>query len=211
VSARAPRDAARSRRAGAALVALLLSACATNYALVEPGRHRVAGALTVAPSLAWNRVEAPRWGGPVEVWTQDGEALDRLVFVAGVADGETLLPPAGGGRDTTGWHPAPFHREMTGIEVAELFRATLARVHRTPLVETTAVGPATLDGVAGFRFELRFVGRDEVERAGIGVGAIRDGRLYLLWLEGARLDDYARWLPEFERIVASARLGAIAR
>ncbi len=185
------------------LFSLLLGACAAPYALVQPGRQIVAGTLSVQPGIAWNRINAPPWAGKVEVWTQDGAALDSLTFIVGAGDGEPLLwreSRAGGAAP-----PPAFRRDMTGIEIAELFAASLARNHLTPIVEVTRVTPAQLGAVPGFRFELRYVGRDEVERAGIAVGAVRAGRLDLVWFEGARGDRYRRHLDEFERIVASVR------
>jgi len=192
-------------RGGPLLALLLLSACAAPYVLVGPGRQDVAGALSVAPAMSWNRVAAPPFAGAVEGWTQDGQALDSLVFIAGAADGEPLLQLAKREKGAPTAELAPFRSRMSAIDVAELFQATLARVHATPLVEITAVLPATLGGVPGFRFEIRYVGRDDVERSGTGIGAVRGGRLYLLWFEGTRLNYHARYLPEFERIAASVR------
>jgi hypothetical protein len=37
---------------------------------------------------------------------------------------------------------------------------------------------------------------------------VRGGKLSLLWFQGAKLHYYDRYLPEFERIVASARFVA---
>jgi len=185
------------------LLALLLGACAAPYALVQPGRQIVAGALSVQPGIAWNRINAPPWEGKVEVWSLDGPALDSLTFIVGTGDGEPLLWRK---LRTGGAAPLPaFRRDMTGIEIAELFTATLARNHLTPIVEVTSVAPAQLGAAPGFRFEIRYVGRDEVERAGTAVGTVRAGRLHLLWFEGARSDHYRRHLAEFERIVASVR------
>jgi hypothetical protein len=45
-----------------------------------------------------------------------------------------------------------------------------------------------------------------VEREGVFVGTIRNGRLYGAWFQGAKLHYFARYVPEFDRIVASAQL-----
>jgi hypothetical protein len=50
------------------------------------------------------------------------------------------------------------------------------------------------------------LGRDEVERHGVFVGTIRGGKLYVDWFQGAKLHYYERYLPEFDRMVTSARL-----
>jgi hypothetical protein len=44
------------------------------------------------------------------------------------------------------------------------------------------------------------------------VGTVRGGKLYGAWFQGAKLHYFKRYLPEFDRLVASAQLvGEAAR
>lgn len=189
------------------IAVLLLTACAIPFTLVEPVRQSAAG-LSVEPGMRWNAVGLQQWEGRIAVWTQDGPTLNTLLFVGGTADGEPLftIRPGNDGAATRQEAPPVFRRTMTSLEVAELFQATLARNFRTTLVEIGTVTPTRFLGQQGFRFGTRYTGRDEVERDGTFVGAVRDGRLYAIWLSGARVNYYRRYLQEFERIVESARL-----
>jgi hypothetical protein len=138
----------------------------------------------------------------------DGQRLNLLLFVGGTGDGELIFArKAGPGASAKPESPPVFRKSMNALEIAELFQATMARAFDTTLAEVSDVGTAQFLGQPGFRFDTRFTGRDEVEHEGTVVGTVRDGRLYAIWFEGARMHYYKRFLPEFEKIVASARVG----
>jgi hypothetical protein len=194
------------------LVLLVLAGCAP-YTLVRPERQTVGGVLSVQPGTMWNRVTVPAFAGKIEVWTLDGTVLNFLMFFTGTADGEPLFTRRGepGGRSGAERLPV-FRSTMNPLEIEELFKDTLARNLGSPIVETRGLRAVTLGGGPGFHFETRAVGRDEVERSGVVTGAIRGGRLYAAWFQGARLHYFERYLPEFDRLVGSAQLvGEAAR
>lgn len=192
------------RLAALLVAAALLGGCATPYTLVEPKRRVVGDALSVEPGMKWNKLGQADAKGHVEIWTLDGPALNSIVFLTGVPDGEPLFVRASAGDRAE--KPPVFRSAMNPFEVQELLEATERRYFATTLAEERNLQPAALAGGRGFRFETRMTGRDEVERSGVFVGAIRDGRLYALWFQGARLHYFERYLPEFERIVASAQI-----
>lgn len=191
--------------------AALLAACATPYSLVEPKRRTVGGVISVQPGMRWNKLDSPNVTGHVEVWTLDGTMLNTLVFFTGVRDGEPLFvrDDRKPGREEK---PPVFRATMNPLEVQELLEATITRLFRTTIAEGRSLRAETVAEGRGFRFETRMVGRDEVERWGVFVGTVRKGRLYGAWFQGARLNYYERYLPEFDRLVASAKLvGEAAR
>jgi hypothetical protein len=155
--------------------------------------------------LKWNKVTQHNFQGKVEVWTLDGPVLNTLLYFTGVPDGEPLftrrMPGAG-----TPENPPVFKASMNPVEIQELLEATIARHFQTTLAEGRNLKPVPIADGKGFRFETRLVGRDEVERSGVFVGTIRNKKLYGAWFQGARLHYYDRYLPEFDRIVSSARL-----
>jgi len=201
------------RRRLLAVCLLLAAAGCAPFTLVMPERQDIAGVISVEPGLKWNRVALSGYRGNVEVWTLDGPTLNTLVFFTGVPDGEPLFTRAQpGGQSAQQEKPPVFRSKMNPVEIQELLEATMASFFQTTIAEARTLKPATIADGQGFRFETRLVGKDEVEREGAFVGTIRSGRLYGAWFQGARLHYFRRYLPEFERMVTSARLtGAAAR
>jgi hypothetical protein len=190
----------------AAAAALLALAACTPFTLVNPERQTIGGVISVAPGTKWNKVTMTDFQGAVEVWTLDGPVLNTLVFFTGVADGEPLFTrrqPVGA---PAGEKPPVFRSTMNPVEVQELLEATVARYFQTTLAEGRNLKPTPVADGQGFRFDTRLVGKDEVERDGVFVGTIRRGKLYGAWFQGARLHYFGRYLPEFDRMVASAQL-----
>jgi hypothetical protein len=190
--------------AASGFLVLLLSACAT-YTLVSPERRIVGGVISVEPGTRWNKLETAPYQGRVEVWTLDGPALNALVFFTGVADGEPLFVSRQLAASARQEKPPVFRATMNPLEIQELLDATVARNFRTSIVESRNLKPAPVAGVPGFRFETRFVGRDEVERSGVFLGTVRGGKLYGAWFQGARLHYFERYVPEVEKLARSAQ------
>jgi hypothetical protein len=184
---------------------LALAGC-SSYSSVAPSRQVIAGQLSVETGARWNRVaqrtpESQFYSstGPVEVWTADGEPLDSLAFFAGIPDGAGLVtmpadkPPL-----------APFRAAMTPSEIMDLVEAMLARVGNTTVTKTHDLRPVKFAGVDGFRFEISYAQRDDIDHELTAVGAVRNNKLYLVVFQGTKLYHYGKYLPEFERIVQSA-------
>ena len=189
----------------------LLAGCAA-YTLVEPKRQFIGDVISVEPGTKWNKWSMSDFTGHVEAWTLDGPALNTLVFFTGVPDGEPLFTRKRRLAQSAEEEPPAFKSTMNPLEVQELLEATVARYFKTTLAEERNLHAESVAGGRGFRFETRIVGRDEVERYGVFVGTIRNGKLYGAWFQGAKLHYYQRYLPEFDRIIASARLvGEAAR
>ena len=185
------------------LALVLLAGCAP-YLLVKPERQTVAGVISVQPGAAWNKLTMHDYQGKIEIWTLDGPALNTLMFFTGVQDGTPLFTARS--QDAKQEKPPLFRATMNPLEIQELLEATITRTFQTTIVEGHDLKPAPVASGRGFRFETRMVGRDEVERDGIFVGTIRNQKLYGAWFQGAKLHYYARYLPEFDNLVASAQL-----
>ena len=79
----------------AVIFATVLASIASPVAahkLIEPGpREGIAkGAYSAKPDTVWNRL-GEKEGKYQEIWTVDGDQLNRLIFFGGVPDGEPLL------------------------------------------------------------------------------------------------------------------------
>lgn len=186
-------------------MAVALSGCG-SYALVQPSHQVIQGRLAVDTGMRWNKVtqktpESTLFSttGQVEVWTADGENLDAIQFFAGVPDGAPLLTVTDKTKSI-----GVFHSSMTPNDVMELVEATLSTAANTAITKSRDLRPATVAGVDGFRFEIDYAQHDDIDRVLSAAGTIHNGRLYLILFEGTSVYHYGRYLPEFERIVASA-------
>lgn len=187
---------------------LLLGACAGGggfgrYSLVEPRPETVArGAMVVTPSLAWNK--APRGRNDIdkeENWTLNGPLLDGITFIGGLENDKRIVRQ---GRKADRKVPN-FRSDMTPQEIAAMIESFYRIRAGSTRFEMTGLEPRTFLGHSGFQFDYRHLGGDEVERQGRAVGAIVGGRFYLALFDAARMHYFPAGLPEFERIVESAR------
>jgi hypothetical protein len=174
------------------------------YGLVEPGPERVArGTMEVTPTIPWNRARRT-WQeiSREENWTLNGPLLDNLTFIGGLESGKAIVRQ----RRREERQVPRFRADMSPPEIASMLE-TYHRVRGGSVrFTTTGLQPRTFLGQPGFQFDYDHLDGSEVERRGRAVGAIINGRLYLALLEGTRSHYFPTALPEFERIVESARL-----
>lgn len=196
---------------GISCAILALAGCA-NYSLVDGSRVTIKEACTVEPQLKWSKATNATFGNPTrtEVWTQDGENLDMIAFFCGIHDKEAVFTArsTGPNGETKEQQEAPFlfHAGMTANDVMDLFEAGLGKTLQSPLVRTHDLRPYKVGGIDGFRFEVSFVQKDEVDHEGTVIGAIKNDRLHLIFFEGDRLYHYGKYLPTVETLVRSAQL-----
>jgi hypothetical protein len=196
----------------AALAALSLSAgCAGGggglfryYSLVTPGPEDVArGSMIVTPTIRWNK--APR--GPSDIsreenWTLNGPLLDGLTFIGGLEHDKRIVQQ----RRKADRKVPNFRADMNPTEIASMIESFYRIRAGSTRFEMTGLRPRDFLGRPGFQFDYAHLGGDEVERKGRAVGAIIDNRFYLALFDATRMHYFDAGLPEFERIVESARL-----
>ena len=191
-----------------------LSACApsvgggsfgySGYSLVRVKEVRVGDdSMAVTPPREWNKIAGSLFVDvhAVEDWTQNGPYLDGLSFVTGLKDGKALVYQ----RNRDDRQVPKFRSKMTPPEIAAMIES-LFRVRGGAVdFKTVSLAPRTFMGTNGFQFDYEHLDGDELWRKGRAVGAVIDGKLYLILLDAARSHYYATTLPDFEAIVASAR------
>ena len=197
----------------AAALILPLAACSSVggdidrgvYQLVRVGTDHVGnGSLSVTPPRPWNKqrrlfFDSVRW---VEDWTLNGPLLDSMMFVTGLPGGKYLVEQ----RRSEERQVPKFRSNMTAPEITSMLE-TAFRVRGGAIdFRTLGLQPRQFLGYPGFQFDFEHLDTDEVWRKGRAVGAVIDGRLYLVLYDAARSHYYANALPDFEAIVASARL-----
>ena len=141
----------------------------------------------------------------VEDWTLNGPLLDGISFVTGLKSGALSGPPA---QDADQQVPK-FRVDMTPPEIAamleSLYRVRGGAVDFKTLVAAAAAVPRQRTASSS---TIEHLDDDELWRKGRAVGAVINGRLYLILLDAARSHYYGATLPDFEAIVASAQLRA---
>ena len=198
------------------VAALPLAACSSlggedgyglgDYLLVRVHRVNVGdGGMSVVAPRPWNERRRSILFDDVrevEDWTLDGPILDGISFVSGMKSGRYLIRQ----RKSADQQVPKFRSDMTPPEIAAMLES-LYRV-RGGAVEfrTLSLQPRPFLGANGFQLDYEHLDSDELWRKGRVVGAVIDGRLYLILLDAARSHYYNATLPDFEAIVASAQI-----
>lgn len=175
-----------------------------GYTLVPVKEVRVGDdSVAVTPPREWNRISASLFQdiADVEDWTQNGPYLDGISFVTGLADGKELVRQ----RSRDDRQVPKFRSNMTAPEIAAMIESLFRVRGGTVDFRTTSLAPRPFLGGNGFQYDFEHLDSDEVRRRGRAVGAVIDGRLYLILLDAARSHYFEASLPDFEAIVSSAR------
>ena len=193
-----------------------LAACSTVgggtdlglYQLVRARPTNVGnGSLTVVPPRPWNKqrrflfFDRVRW---VEDWTLNGPYIDGITFVSGLPSGRYLIRQ----RKRDERQVPKFRSDMTAPEVTAMLE-TAFRVRGGAIeFKTLNLQPRQFLGYPGFQFDFEHLDGDELWRKGRAVGAVVDGRLYLMLYDATRAHYYANALPDFEAMANNARIRA---
>ena len=205
-------------RIGQSLILLISAACLAAcssvggdggfgygpYSVVRVKETRVGNdSMAVTPPREWNKISGSLFVDihAVEDWTQNGPYLDGISFVTGLKDGKALVYQ----RSRDDRQVPKFRSNMTPLEITAMIES-LFRVRGGAVdFKTVSLGPRPFMGYNGFQYDYEHLDGDEVRRKGRAVGAIIDGRLYLILFDAARSHYYGALLPDFEAIVSSAR------
>ena len=157
-----------------ALVALLstLAACASGSRLVKPGPNAAGGNLVIDSEMEWTRMSAARY----QLWTMDGELLNRLYLAPRVREREFILL----GRRQTKRRPdgAFYHRGLRPDELRDLILDGL-RTLGTTNVAATDLRPARFGDRDGLRFEFSLANQEGLRYRGMAAAFEHDRGLAL--------------------------------
>ena len=162
------------------------------------------GSVVVTPPRPWNEqrrffFDSIRW---VEDWTLNGPYLDGITFVTGLPSGEYLVEQ----RRSEERQVPKFRRDMLAPEIAAMLESAFRVRGGAIEFRTLGLTPRPFLGYPGFQFDFEHLDSDEVWRKGRAVGSVINGRLYLILFDATRAHYYANALPDFESIVANARI-----
>ena len=177
----------------------------SSYSLVRPSARAVGdGTMIVFPRENWNRQRQVIFDDirQVEDWTQNGPVVDSLSFISGLKDGKSIVRQS---RKADQQVPR-FRSSMTAPEVAAMIETFYRTRAGTVDFKTIALAPRPFLGQPGVQLDFDHLDGDELWRRGRAVGAVVNGRLYLVLLHAARSHYFAAELPEFENVATTARL-----
>ena len=186
-----------------ALAAIVLAGCLPGYTIVTPGEKHVAGKhLVVHPGVAWNQLpHSPTQTSWDETWTRNGPLLDAMGFVGGLPDGETLLKQ----KKKADQRVPVFRADMSPQDLVSMMEASY-RVRGITVFEIESVDPADFLGGKGLKVQYKYAPNDGMSKKGVCVARVVDHKLYAIRLEGASSHYFDASVPEFNQLVASARL-----
>jgi hypothetical protein len=182
---------------------LFSSTFAQANSLVPVGAHtRVAkSSIAVSSNGEWNRLGGSG-GANMEVWTRDGDNLNKVSFFGGVAAGMPLYKE----RDKKN---APLPRvagNMLLPDIPVLFETTYRSQYQVNQMSIDSQDVATVDGKPAIRFTYSYIrGEDEVQRKGEAVGAIVNGKLFLVTYEAPAIYFFDKDRAEFQHILETLK------
>lgn len=169
--------------------------------------HRISvgnGKMSVVPPRPWNAHRASIFKDipAVEDWTLNGPLLDGITYITGLKSGHYMVRQ----RKTADQQVPKFRADMTPPEIAAMLESLYRVRGGTVDFRTLSIQPRPFLGANGFQFDFEHLDDDELWRKGRTVGATIDGELYLILFDAARSHYYEAAVPDFEAIVASAKL-----
>jgi len=136
----------------------------------------------------------------LEDWTLNGPILDGISFISGMNNNRQLIRQ----RRTADQQVPRFRSDMTPPEITAMLESLYRIKGGAVQLRTLSLQPRPFLGANGFQWDYEHLDQDELWRRGRAVGAVIDGKLYLILLDAARSHYYEAELPDFEAIVASA-------
>lgn len=185
-----------------ALAALSLGGC-VSYSLVKPGPIFVGGnKLVVEPRSEWNAVplvpDATEWE---DTWTQNGPLLETIVFVGGLPEGKALRKQ----KKKSDQQVPKFRADMSPQDLVSMVEASYRTLGVT-VFDIESVEPVDFLGGKGFDVRFTYAPTNGISKKGACVLRVVDKKLYAMKLDGVSSHYFAAAMPEFEQMVASAKL-----
>jgi len=186
-------------------ILFLVSAYVPAYTLVATGVTAV-DTLYVDAGSGWNRAPSNAFSGDrknSQRWTQDGLALNQLVFVPAVADGEALITS----RQKDAALPL-FRKDMLANELEELAKSTFVKRfgEGNAVVTTANLRPHRFGENSGIMFDIEATVTETPKYKGIAGAFVADEKLYFMYFLGAIPYYYEKYREQAEATIKSATL-----
>jgi hypothetical protein len=157
--------------------------------------------MTVKPGPSWKRLPSMNQTRWEEVWTRNGPQLDRIALIGGLPDGKAIIF-----RETNSDQQVPvFRADMTALDLMSMVEVSY-RVNGVTVFHFESVEPVDFVGGPGVRVRYNYTSGIGIAKRGNCVMRIVDDKLYAMKLESVAGHSFDTVDPEFDQLVASARL-----
>lgn len=182
-----------------ALLLILLAACSSGGPLVKPGPNPAGGRLMIDSDMEWTRFSGPRY----QLWTIDGELLNRLYLIPNVREREFIFL----GQRQTQRRPdgAFYHRGMRADELQDLILDGLRQAGAVNL-QAANLRPVQFSGRDGLRFEFELHNDEGLKYRGMAAAFEHDTGLALALFMAPATYYYPRDAARVERMLGTLRL-----
>lgn len=188
------------------LIAVSASIATAGWAnsLVSPGpREKIArSSLSATPKYEWNKLSR-RGGKFVEIWTIDGDELNKVSFYGGIPVGQPLFREADK-------KDAPLPRvtpNMLMTDIPTLLESSYRIQLGTSQMTIDSQEPTIVAGHKGIKFTYSFVRRDdEVQRKGEAIGAVVADKIYLVTYEAPAIHFFDKDVEKYRQLVSTLKI-----
>ncbi|WP_347271467.1 hypothetical protein [Rhizorhabdus histidinilytica] len=188
---------------GLSIGLVAMSPAAANSLVSAGPRPNIAGSsFSAAPVDEWNRLSR-KDGKNVEIWTRDGDQLNKVTFFGGIPSGKPLVREIDKKRQ-----PLPkVAADMLITDIPVMLESTYRIQYAVSQMDIDSQEPATLGGHKAIRFTYRFAREDDgVRRKGEAIGAFVGGKLYLVTYEAPALYFFDRDVEKYRKLAATLAL-----
>lgn len=180
------------------LVIVIISISGCNTHTMVKNEAQTIKAITVTPTLKWNKVPSMFSVGKVPTWTADGLSLNTISFFSDIKDGKPLIKSS-----KKEQYPV-FKADMLPTELVEMIESTVSKAYQAKILSSGALRPILIGSDDGFEYTFEFVATDELPRKGYIAGVVKDEKLHLIFYQAARLHYYDSLVEDVQNIVSSA-------
>ena len=179
-------------------VMTLLAACSGGSPLVKPGANTAGSRLVIDSEMEWTRFSGSRY----QVWTMDGELLNRLYLIPAVREGEHVFLVTRQSRrrpDGAFFHPGARPDEIRDLIVDGLAAAGAVNIR------TENLRPASFGQHEGVRFEVRLTNQEGLEYQAMAAAFVHDRTLALALFIATSEYYYPRDAAKVDRMLGTLR------
>jgi hypothetical protein len=151
-----------------------------------------------APGPDWKKVggeaSQSRWE---EVWTWSGPQIDRLAVINGLPDGKSMLF-----KDKKSEQQVPvFRADMTPLDLVSMLEVSY-RINGVTVFDFESIEPVEFAGGRGIGMSYHYASGLGIEKRGVCLMRVADGRLYAMRLESIA-KHFDKVAPEFDELIGS--------
>lgn len=181
-----------------AMIVLFAGCASRGGPLVSPGPNPAGSRLSINSEMEWTRISTQRF----QLWTIDGELLNRLYIIPGVRERDYIFL---GARQTRRRPDGPFYQPgMRADEVRDLIIDGLLASGAIN-ISATNLRPAQFGAYEGLRFEMTMANEEGLEYQAMAAAFEHDRQLALAIFLAPSEHYYPRDAAKVSRMLETLR------